>query len=425
MRLQLRSLDFYKCFVCLAAGALVFSAACRKTAVNAPDSKPPPTARATPQVPSDLPPGTVSVQNVQLTSALMNKNIPYRVVLPAGYKADDAKRFPVVYLLHGLTGHFNDWTDRGAVAQLAEKHDFIFVMPEGEDGWYTDSQLIPNSKFESYIVRELIPEIDRRFRTLSDRNHRVLAGLSMGGYGAIKFGLKFPEMFALVGSFSGALGTAAWTEHSGANQLIGKSIDMVFGPPSSAAKAKGIILDIRKNTGGNSAYGDAIGAHFLKQSLLAYRWRARQNSSAYRALGAYKNYPQYSAYALGKAFTPDEDHLVQPAVPFLAAPVAVLIGTQTYSAAEDFAQLMSQIPGVDMVGSSTAGSTGQPLIFKIGSVAFVGITAKRDLWPNGTDLIGKGVSPTIAVEETLESFHKHRDLVMEKAIELVVRRGKD
>ncbi|MBV9216540.1 MAG: esterase family protein [Acidobacteria bacterium] len=246
MRLQLRSLDFYKCFVCLAAGALVFSAACRKTAVNAPDSKPPPTASATPQVPSGLPPGTVSVQNVQLTSALMNKNIPYRVVLPAGYKADDAKRFPVVYLLHGLTGHFNDWTDRGAVAQLAEKHDFIFVMPEGEDGWYTDSQLIPNSKFESYIVRELIPEIDRRFRTLSDRNHRVLAGLSMGGYGAIKFGLKFPEMFALVGSFSGALGTAAWTEHSGANQLIGKSIDMVFGPPSSAARAANDVFKLTR-----------------------------------------------------------------------------------------------------------------------------------------------------------------------------------
>ena len=78
-------------------------------------------------------------------------------------------------------------------------------MPEGNDGWYTDSATVPNDKYESYIIRELIPEIDKKFRTLPDRAHRAVAGLSMGGYGAIKFGLKYPDMFSLVGSFSGAL----------------------------------------------------------------------------------------------------------------------------------------------------------------------------------------------------------------------------
>ena len=81
-------------------------------------------------------------------------------------------------------------------------------MPEGDDGWYTDSATVPNDKYETYIIKELIPEIDKKFRTLADREHRIIAGLSMGGYGSIKFGLKYPNLFSIVGSFSGAFDAA-------------------------------------------------------------------------------------------------------------------------------------------------------------------------------------------------------------------------
>jgi S-formylglutathione hydrolase FrmB len=74
-----------------------------------------------------------------------------------------------------------------------------------DDGWYTDSSTVPRDKYESYILGELIPEIDKRFRTIAERRGRVIAGLSMGGYGSFKFGLKRPELFSVVGSFSGAL----------------------------------------------------------------------------------------------------------------------------------------------------------------------------------------------------------------------------
>lgn len=149
----------------------------------------------------------LDVQNAKFASKLMAREMPYRVIVPTSYtdpkKSGD--RYPVLYLLHGLFGHFDNWTDKAKVAEYAGNYDFIIVTPEGGDGWYTDSATVQNDKYESYIVKELIPEIDKKFRTVPNREHRAIAGLSMGGYGAIKFGLKYPEMFSLVGGFSGAL----------------------------------------------------------------------------------------------------------------------------------------------------------------------------------------------------------------------------
>jgi len=164
--------------------------------------------------------------------------MPYRVVLPSGYKVSNEKTFyPVIYLLHGLTGHFNNWTDSSKLSDYNSKHNFIIVTPEGNNGWYTDSATVANDKYESYIIKELIPEIDKKFRTQTDRNHRVVAGLSMGGYGSIKFGLKYPEMFTLVGSFSGALGAASLTEKEvGTKGVIAESILGVYGAADSETR---------------------------------------------------------------------------------------------------------------------------------------------------------------------------------------------
>jgi len=147
----------------------------------------------------------VLLPDQKLASKLMARDMPYRVIVPVGYDAKPEQRFPVIYLLHGLAGHFTNWTDLTKVTSYAAKYNFIIVMPEGNDGWYTDSATVPKDKYESYLLRELIPEIDKKYRTVRDRAHRIVAGLSMGGYGAIKFGLKYPEMFSVVGSFSGAL----------------------------------------------------------------------------------------------------------------------------------------------------------------------------------------------------------------------------
>lgn len=174
---------------------------------------------------------------IQLESKLMARKMPYRVVLPPNYNnANDTARYAVVYLLHGLTGHYSNWTDKTQLGEYGTKHNFIIVTPEGNDGWYTDSVSTPNDRYESYIVKELIPEIDKKYRTIADREHRIMAGLSMGGYGSLKFGLKYPDMFSLIGSFSGALGAAGWTEKNAGS--IGKSMDSVFGPDEASESRK-------------------------------------------------------------------------------------------------------------------------------------------------------------------------------------------
>ncbi|HTK26179.1 MAG TPA: alpha/beta hydrolase family protein [Pyrinomonadaceae bacterium] len=184
------------------------------------------------------------VVTLQLPSKLLGRSVSYRVITPAKYKTDLSGRYPVIYLLHGLFGHFDNWTDKTKLAEYAAPYNFIIVTPEGGDGWYTDSATVPNDKYESYIVQELIPEVEKRFRTIADRDHRFMAGLSMGGYGAIKYGLKYPDLFSLVGSFSGALDAPLRLED---NKNLRPSIVSVFGPDDSKTRKENDIFNLLRN----------------------------------------------------------------------------------------------------------------------------------------------------------------------------------
>lgn len=172
-------------------------------------------------------------ETVQFESRLVGAPLPYNVVLPADYarESSKSKRYPVLYLLHGLMGNAGDWVSgRARLAEHAAQYPFIVVVPEGRNAWYTDSATVPNEKFESYIVEELIPDVDRRFRTVASREGRAIAGLSMGGYGSLKFGLKHPELFAFAGSMSGALAAASWLPDEKLPEFVRPSIARVYGP---------------------------------------------------------------------------------------------------------------------------------------------------------------------------------------------------
>jgi putative tributyrin esterase len=172
------------------------------------------------------------VRTLKLNSKLMGREMPYQIILPRDY--DDMKliHYPVIYLLHGLGGHYDNWTNKTRLAEYARGSHLIIVTVEGGDGWYTDSVSAPNDKYESYIIQELIPEIDKNFRTKADRANRAIAGLSMGGYGAIKFGLKYPDKFVLAGSFSGALMV---TDLPAATKMF-TTVKDVFGEDNSEAR---------------------------------------------------------------------------------------------------------------------------------------------------------------------------------------------
>jgi len=184
------------------------------------------------------------VETVRFQSKLVNATLPYNVILPADYDTAKTTRYPVLYLLHGLTGHYNDWVTRTNVADYAAEYRMIVITPEGNDGWYTDSVAVTTDKYESYILNELIPDVQQRYRTIEARYGRSIAGLSMGGYGAIKFGLKSPATFAFAGSMSGAFGVTRLTEKE-----IGKDWQdslKLFGAVGSETRVNNDLFEIIK-----------------------------------------------------------------------------------------------------------------------------------------------------------------------------------
>jgi enterochelin esterase-like enzyme len=128
------------------------------------------------------------------------------VYLPPSYAADQMRRFPVVYLLHGYTGHDTTFTERLAnLPQSGDKWDAaqgfssaIYVMPDAftlhKGSMYSNSPTIGN--WEKFIAEDLVSYIDSHYRTLPTRMSRGLAGHSMGGYGALRIGMKRPDVFA-------------------------------------------------------------------------------------------------------------------------------------------------------------------------------------------------------------------------------------
>lgn len=146
------------------------------------------------------------IKDVVFHSASLQRDMRYRILLPHDY--EQGGRFPAIYLLHGLYGDYQNWDTRTSLDNYAQNLHMLIVMPDGGDSWYTNSATVPADKFEDYIAKDLVSEIDTRFRTIRDKHARAIAGLSMGGYGAVKLALKYPDLFAFAGSLSGALNAA-------------------------------------------------------------------------------------------------------------------------------------------------------------------------------------------------------------------------
>jgi S-formylglutathione hydrolase FrmB len=185
------------------------------------------------------------VETVRFQSKLIGASLPYNVILPPDYDTSTTTRYPVLYLLHGLSGHYSDWSSRSNVADHAAHYRMIVVTPEGNDSWYTNNATITTDKYESYILDELIPDVQQHYRTIEARYGRAIAGLSMGGYGAIKFGLKSPQTFAFAASMSGAFAITRIPE----NELrqLAPILLKLFGPFGSDTRKANDIFDIVEN----------------------------------------------------------------------------------------------------------------------------------------------------------------------------------
>jgi S-formylglutathione hydrolase FrmB len=133
-----------------------------------------------------------------------------RVLLPARYERTK-RRYPVLYLLHGATQDYRRWTDSGPVSRLTRRLPLIVVMPDGGrlgfySNWFNGGDHGP-PMWETYHIDQLVPWIDSEFRTRREKDGRAIAGSSMGGFGALSYAARHPDLFAAAASFSGPVDT--------------------------------------------------------------------------------------------------------------------------------------------------------------------------------------------------------------------------
>ena len=137
----------------------------------------------------------------------------YTVCLPGSYFVDESRKYPVLYLLHGMWGNNADWTGRGHVQDVldrltasGEASEMVIVTPDAGGGdpevfqnGYFD---MPEWKYETFFFTEFLPFVEKKYRIESDRRHRAVAGLSMGGGGAASYGQRHPDLFCAVYAMS-------------------------------------------------------------------------------------------------------------------------------------------------------------------------------------------------------------------------------
>jgi S-formylglutathione hydrolase FrmB len=153
--------------------------------------------------------GQSKTDTIELRSAAMNKSLKAAVTTPPSYLSEN-QNYPVLYLLHGGSGSYSDWhrkvTEPGLVGRMAEEYNLIIVTPSvGPASYYYDSPMLDSVRYETYIINELIPHIDKNYRTLARKESRAITGLSMGGHGAMMLSAKHPELFVAAGSMSGVM----------------------------------------------------------------------------------------------------------------------------------------------------------------------------------------------------------------------------
>lgn len=172
--------------------------------------------------------------------------------------------------------------------------------------------------------------------------------------------------------------------------------------------AKGLILDLRENGGGNSGHGYRILTTLIERASATSVWRTRLYRPSYRAWG---NAEGWYVAEPGSVEPDPERHF--------AGAVAVLIGPRTYSAAEDFAVAFDVAGRGTLVGEATGGSTGQPLAFGLPGGGQARVCSKRDSYPDGREFVGVGVLPGRKVRTTVADVRAGRDPVLEAALETV------
>jgi S-formylglutathione hydrolase FrmB len=188
----------------------------------------------------------------------------YFAVLPTGYADEPDRRYPVLYLLHGAESTADEWLVCTRLLELSEASGVIIIIPQGSPtGWWIDWYSGAELR-EQALIQALIPHIDATFRSLPQREHRAIGGLSMGGYGALVQAARHSELFTAAASLSGVLrisdptlpwgalaytATTAVTPGAFADPLTGRGWRRDHDPASLAERLRNLTLFLSSGSG--------------------------------------------------------------------------------------------------------------------------------------------------------------------------------
>jgi len=143
-------------------------------------------------------------------SKILGHPVPYCVILPADYDSDKTSSYPVLYFLHGLGGNEQLLLNSGGMNMIQDLREqkrigeFLIVAPDAGRSFYINSR-DGKVRYEDFFIREFLPYIESHYRIRAETKSRGITGVSMGGYGALRFALRYPDLFVAVSAHSPAL----------------------------------------------------------------------------------------------------------------------------------------------------------------------------------------------------------------------------
>ena len=185
-------------------------------------------------------PGRAECRSVP--SKILGRDVPYCIILPPSYDAEKDRRYPVLYFLHGLGENSQLLINSGGMDLINDLWaqnkigDFVIAAPDGGRSFYINSR-DGRVRYEDFFIREFLPYIEGHYRIQAERRTRGITGVSMGGYGSLRFAFRYPQLFGSVSAHSAALveklPTGGMSDAQGA--LLARILGGAFGSPPDAA----------------------------------------------------------------------------------------------------------------------------------------------------------------------------------------------
>lgn len=166
------------------------------------------------------------IDTLIVRSQSMDKNIKNVVILPDSY-SEKGEPYSVVYLLHGAGGDHKAWLKHAPnIKALADAHNVIIVCPDGhKTSWYFDSPIDQSMRYETYVSKELIRDVDKNYNTKANSKNRAITGYSMGGHGALYLAFRNSDVWGIAAGISAGVDIRPYPLKWGISERLGSQME--------------------------------------------------------------------------------------------------------------------------------------------------------------------------------------------------------